>query len=168
MISVIAQLMDLLNGNAVAKFDPSREIWSEYPWPTRAIEMRHILAYENQNFRRRRGCWLTGDRSKSRELMPEGLLSGVGLDARLPGRRQLSKQMSGVGGGCVTGPLLPGVRLLANAQTHATDQADDLHLPIVQPPSGDEPIEAYLALPQGKAGPPPVVGIRDDDSLDEN
>jgi streptogramin lyase len=34
--------VNLFNGDAVAKFDPKTERWTEYPLPTRGVEMRHV------------------------------------------------------------------------------------------------------------------------------
>jgi hypothetical protein len=97
--------------------------------------------------------------------MREDLLSGDGLDTPLPGRREL---WNAAGWGCVVGQRLPGVNVLANVQTHPSDEADRLHLPTVQSPSGDEPIEACIALPKGEAKHPAVVLIHHDAGLDEN
>ncbi len=38
---------NLFNGDAVAKFDPKTETWTEYPLPTRGVEMRHIALTEH-------------------------------------------------------------------------------------------------------------------------
>jgi streptogramin lyase len=34
--------VNLTNGDSVAKFDPKTEKWTEYPLPTRGIDLRHI------------------------------------------------------------------------------------------------------------------------------
>jgi streptogramin lyase len=39
--------MNLFNSDAIAKFDPATETWTEYPLPTRGIEMRHIALTEH-------------------------------------------------------------------------------------------------------------------------
>ncbi len=39
---------NLFNGDAVARFDPKTETWTEFPLPTRGVEMRHI-AFTEQN-----------------------------------------------------------------------------------------------------------------------
>jgi streptogramin lyase len=39
--------MNLFNGDAVVKFDPSSETWTKYPLPTRGIEMRHMAIAEH-------------------------------------------------------------------------------------------------------------------------
>ena len=38
--------VNLFNGDAVAKFDPSTQQWTEYPLPTRGVETRHIAISE--------------------------------------------------------------------------------------------------------------------------
>jgi hypothetical protein len=100
--------------------------------------------------------------------MREDLLSGDGLDAPLPGRCKILNGVAVAGGGYVVGQRLPGVNVLSTPQTHPSDQADRLNFPTVQYPSGDEPIEAYLALPKGEAKHPAVVLIHHDAGLDEN
>jgi virginiamycin B lyase len=39
--------INLFNSDAIAKFDPVTETWTEYPLPTRGIEMRHIALTEH-------------------------------------------------------------------------------------------------------------------------
>jgi streptogramin lyase len=38
--------VNLFNGDAVAKFDPGTEQWTEYPLPTRGVETRHVAISE--------------------------------------------------------------------------------------------------------------------------
>src|SRR6266436_26948 len=38
--------VNLFNGDAVAKFDPGSEQWTEYPLPSRGVEMRHVAISE--------------------------------------------------------------------------------------------------------------------------
>ena len=39
---------NLLNGDAIAKYDPKTEQWTEYPLPTHGIEMRHIAVSNHE------------------------------------------------------------------------------------------------------------------------
>lgn len=86
-------------------------------------------------------------------------------DPSAPGvnRRELLKFSLGFGGACLATRFLAGSQLLAAFPQTATD----LDAQTVRYSSGDDQIEAFLAMPKSAAKSPAVLLIHDDHGLDE-